>query len=193
MSDAEALFAVLRQSADGATVTAMERLVREGADSALNRINALDFAGANGLNEEQATGAFLHAARLGIFDLSWNVLCPGCGGVLGASATLKSVHHEEYHCALCAAGYEPTLDEMIEVSFTANPRIRKIAAHAPHELPIWEYFRQVFWSSGVDVPTDSFETLIEELTLDSVAPTMKASMAECRASMLRWTPRLICT
>src|SRR4051794_2070935 len=98
MSDAEALFAVLRQSANDAAVTAMEQLIREGADSALNRINALDFAAANGLNEEQVTGAFLHAARLGIFDLSWNVLCPGCGGVLGANTTLKSVHHEEYNC-----------------------------------------------------------------------------------------------
>ena len=45
-------------------------------------------------------GAFLHAARLGIFELSWNVLCPGCGGVLEASTTLKSVHSEEYACAL---------------------------------------------------------------------------------------------
>jgi class 3 adenylate cyclase len=168
MSDAEALFAVLRQSADGASVTAMEHLIRGAADPALNRINALDFAAVNGLNDEQAIGAFLHAARLGIFDLSWNVLCPGCGGVLGANATLKSVHHEEYHCALCAAGYEPTLDEMIEVSFTVTPRIRKIAAHTPHELPIWDYFRQVFWSSGIDVPTDSFEALIEEVTLDSI-------------------------
>jgi hypothetical protein len=24
----------------------------------------------------------LHATRVGLFDLSWNVLCPGCGGVL---------------------------------------------------------------------------------------------------------------
>ncbi len=23
-----------------------------------------------------------HAARLGLFDMSWNMLCPGCGGVL---------------------------------------------------------------------------------------------------------------
>ena len=168
MSDAEALFAVLRQSADGDAVTAMERLVREGRDPALNRINALDFAAANGLNEEQAIGAFLHAARLGIFDLSWNVLCPGCGGVLDANATLKSVHREEYNCALCAAGYEPTLDEMIEVTFTVNPRIRKIAAHTPNELPIWDYYRQVFWSSGIDVPAESFEALIEDITIESV-------------------------
>jgi class 3 adenylate cyclase len=168
MSDAEALFAVLRQSADGVTVTAMERLVREGRDPALSRINTLDFAAANELNEEQTIGAFLHAARLGIFDLSWNVLCPGCGGVLDANATLKSVHHEQYNCALCAAGYEPSLDEMIEVTFTVNPRIRKIAAHAPNDLPIWDYFRQIFWSSGIDVPEESFEALIQDITVDSV-------------------------
>lgn len=168
MSDAEALFAVLRQSADGDTVTAMERLVREGRDPALNRINALDFAAANGLNEEQTIGAFLHAARFGLFDLSWNVLCPGCGGVLDANATLKSIHHEEYNCALCAAGNEPTLDEMVEVTFTVNPRIRKIAAHTPNELPIWDYYRQIFWSSGIDVPAESFEALIQDVTIESV-------------------------
>ena len=59
-----------------------------------------------GLDEEKTIAAFLHAARIGVFDLSWNVLCPGCGGVLDANATLKSVHADEYNCALCAAGYE---------------------------------------------------------------------------------------
>ncbi len=33
-----------------------------------------------GAIDEIAT--FLRAARLGIFELSWNVLCPGCGGVV---------------------------------------------------------------------------------------------------------------
>ena len=37
----------------------------------------------------------------------------------------------EYSCALCAAGYEPTLDEMVEVTFTVSPRVRRIAAHDP--------------------------------------------------------------
>src|SRR5258708_35254018 len=134
MSDAEALFAVLRQFVDGASVTAMERLVREGTDPALNRINALDFAAENGLNEEQAIGAFLHAAGLGIFDLSWNVLCPGCGGVLGANATLKSVHHEEYHCPLCSAAYEPPPAEIIKLTFTPTPPIPHLATPSPPRL-----------------------------------------------------------
>ena len=166
--DALARFAVLRQSAGEASVRAIEALVTEGADRALNRVNALEFAGRHGLDEQEAIGAFLHASRLGIFDLSWNLLCPGCGGVLEANATLKSVRRNEYHCALCAAGYEPTLDEMVEVSFTVNPRVRRIAAHDPHSLSMWEYQKQVFWSSGIDLPEEKFDEIIREIVIDSV-------------------------
>jgi class 3 adenylate cyclase len=167
MSETQNLFAALRQSADAAAADAIERLVRDGEDRALNRINVLALAAKTGIDEQRLIGAFLHATRLGLFDLSWNVLCPGCGGVLDASATLKSVAPDEYDCALCAAGYEPTLDEMVEVTFTVSPRVRPIAGHDPHKLPIWEYCRQVLWSSGVDLP-DDYEQLIEEITLDSL-------------------------
>jgi class 3 adenylate cyclase len=168
MSEAQALFSVLRQSADPQSVAALERLVRDAPDYRLARINALDFARREGLDEELAIAALLHASRIGLFEMSWNVLCPGCGGVLGANASLKSVRSDEYHCALCAAGYEPTLDEMVEVTFTVSPRVRRVAAHNPHELAIPEYLRQVFWGSGVDLPADKLETVIEELTLDAI-------------------------
>src|ERR1700758_801254 len=110
MSEARNLFSVLRQSADPETVDAIEKLVQDAPDRALCRINALDFAARSGLDEERVIAAFLHAARLGLFELSWNVLCPGCGGVLDTGASLKTVHQSEYACALCACGYEPTLD-----------------------------------------------------------------------------------
>ena len=167
MSEGQALFAVLRQSAAPDAAEAIEHLVEHAPDRELNRINALGLAARLGIDEERLIAAFLHAARLGLFELSWNVLCPGCGGVLDASATLKSFDRDEYGCALCAAGYEPTLDEMIEVTFTVSPRVRRIAAHDPHRLPIWDYCRQIFWSSGVDLPPD-FESLIEDITLDSL-------------------------
>ena len=169
MSESQALFTVLRQSADPAAVAAIERHVGEASDPDLSRINVLDFAARYGIDEERAIAAFLHGARLGLFELSWNVLCPGCGGVLDSSATLKSVHHEDYPCALCAAGYEPTLDEMVEVAFTVSPRLRRIAAHAPNALPFWEYMRQIFWSSGIELPAgQAFDRLIEEVVVDSV-------------------------
>src|SRR5713226_3970247 len=178
MSEAVNLFTVLLQSADPGAAGAIEELVRDAPDRALSRVNVLDFAAKRGIDEERAIAAFLHAARLGLFELSWNVLCPGCGGVLDTSATLKSVNKEEYLCALCAAGYHPTLDEMVEVTFTVSRRVRRIAAHDPHELPFAEYFRQIFWGSGIDVP-DGFEQLIEEIVLDAVelSPGEKALLS----------------
>src|SRR5438874_10332055 len=167
MSEAGNLFMLLRQSADADAAGAIEELVRDSPDHALSRVNVVDFATKAGLDQERTIAAFLHAARLGIFELSWNVLCPGCGGVLDTSTTLKSVNKEEYDCALCAAGYRPTLDEMVEVTFTVSRRVRRIAAHDPHELPFAEYFRQIFWASGINIP-DYFEQLVEEIVLDQV-------------------------
>jgi class 3 adenylate cyclase len=167
MSETKALFDVLRQTADGKSVDAIERLVRDGSDRALCRINVLDFATVSSIDVEHAIAAFLHASRMGLFDLSWNMLCPGCGGVLDAGTTLKTFNREIYDCSLCAAGYQPTLDEMVEVTFTVNPRVRKIAAHDPDTLPFLEYFRQIFWSSGIDLP-EALEQHFDEFSLESL-------------------------
>jgi class 3 adenylate cyclase len=167
VSEVEALFGVLRQSADTDCAAAIERAVREAPDRELCRVNVLDFSKKHGLEEECAIAAFLHASRIGMFELSWNVLCPGCGGVLDAASTLKTVNREEYDCMLCACGYKPTLDEMVEVTFTVSPRIRRIAAHSPDTLPEVEYYRQIFWSSGVDLPESLGDTLAG-FTIDSI-------------------------
>src|SRR3712207_505074 len=132
--ETQALLAMLRQAAAAPVAAAIEALIETGEDRSLCRVNALAFAATRGLPEEAVIAGFLHAARLGLFDLSWNVLCPGCGGVLDSNATLKTLKRDEYHCGLCAAGYEPTLDEMVEVTFTVRPRVRRIAAHDPDQL-----------------------------------------------------------
>jgi class 3 adenylate cyclase len=167
MSETEALFTVLRQSSDPDCAAAIERSVRDAPDRELCRINVLAFAAKHGLDEERTIAAYLHAARLGLFELSWNVLCPGCGGVLDAGATLKNVNRDEYDCGLCASGYKPTLDEMVEVTFTVSPRVRRITAHTPDDLPEVEYYRQIFWSSGVDLP-DTLDDSLAEFTVDSI-------------------------
>src|SRR3954469_5509409 len=168
MSDTQAQFSVLKQTADPAVADAIRELIENGEDHELNRINVLDFARRTGLDEERVISGFLHASRLGMFDMGWNVLCPGCGGVLDAHSTLKSLRHDDYNCALCAAGYEASVDDQVEVAFTVSPRIRRIGAHDPHSLPLWEYFRQIFWSSGVDVNEQSFATLRDEVTLEAI-------------------------
>jgi hypothetical protein len=56
---------------------------------------------------------------------------------------------------------------LVEVTFTVSPRVRKIAAHSPDELSAAEYYRQIFWSSAIDLPAD-LEKLLHEITLDGV-------------------------
>src|ERR1700748_2841118 len=168
MSDTKTQFSLLHQAADPAVADAIQRLIEKGADHELNRVNLLDFSRRTGLDEERVISGFLHASRLGLVDLTWNVLCPGCGGVLDAHSTLKSLRHDDYQCGLCACGYEASVDEQVEVAFTVSRSVRHIAAHDPNKLPIWEYFKQVFWSSGVDLNKESFESLTDEVTLDAL-------------------------
>jgi class 3 adenylate cyclase len=168
MSDIKAQLSILQETADPAVADAIVDVIGSGQDHELNRINALDFSTSRGLDEEKVISGLLHASRLGLFDLSWNVLCPGCSGVLDTHDTLKSLRPDDYHCGLCACGYECSVDEQVEVAFTVSPRVRRIAAHDPHTLPLWEYYKQVFWSSGIDLNRGSFDALTEEVTLDSL-------------------------
>src|SRR6516162_5963670 len=167
MSDIKSQLSVLKQTTDRAVADAIERLIEDGDDHELNRVNALDFSKRTGFDEEKVISGFLHASRLGLFDLTWNVLCPGCSGVLDAHDTLKSLRSDDYHCGLCACGYEPSVDEQVEVAFTVSPKVRRIAAHDPNTLPLWEYYKQVFWSSGIDLDRDAFAQA-DEMALDAL-------------------------
>jgi class 3 adenylate cyclase len=178
MTEASALWDLLGQTADPSAAEAVKSAVASAPDRALNRINPLAFASDHGLDEEATIGALVHASRLGLLDMSWNVLCPGCGGVLETAGALKTINRHEYFCSLCATGHEPTLDNLIEVTFTVNPRIRRVAAHDPDSLSHAEYMRQIFWGSGSDLPED-IEASVARVTLDQMelGPGERASMS----------------
>jgi class 3 adenylate cyclase len=157
----------LRQSADEDVVDMLERMVRDAPDHALNKMNALDLAAKEGIDEERVIAALLNAVGLGMFEMTWSVMCPSCAGVLSSNKSLKALDRAQYNCAFCAAGYETTLDNLVEVTFTVSPRVRKIAAHSPDELSAAEYYRQIWWSSAIDLPADP-EKVLGEVTLEMV-------------------------
>jgi hypothetical protein len=103
MSEADTLFAALRQSTGDDVVAMLERMVRNAPDHALNKINALDLAAKEGVGEEHVIAALLNAVGLGIFEMSWNVMCPSCAGVLSANKSLKTLDRAQYNCALTVA------------------------------------------------------------------------------------------
>ena len=67
--ETDALFNALRRSAKPKPVSAIEKLIQDGPDRELSRIDALAFAGKHRLDEEDVIAALLHGARLGIFDM----------------------------------------------------------------------------------------------------------------------------
>jgi hypothetical protein len=92
MSESETLFVALRQLADERVVDMLERMVRDAPDHALNRMNALDLAAKADVGEERVIAALLHAVGLGMFEMTWSVMCPSCAGVLSANKSLKTLN-----------------------------------------------------------------------------------------------------
>jgi uncharacterized protein DUF5939 len=86
-AEKKAAYRALSESAKPDVANAIEELIDHALDSELSRVNALAFAARHNLNEEDVIAGFLHASRLGLFDLAWNILCPGCGGVLETGET----------------------------------------------------------------------------------------------------------
>ena len=101
--------------------------------------------------------------------MSWNVLCPGCGGVLDANATLKTVRPDEYYCALCAAGYEPTLDEMVEVTLHRQPaRAADRGARPRRAAALRSTTARSSGARASTCPRTTSSGVLEQVTLDAV-------------------------
>jgi class 3 adenylate cyclase len=165
----DARFAALEQQADPRVAAAIAELVASGHDGALHRLNVIEFAAARDLPLDRVVDAFVHASKLGLFDMSWNLLCPGCGGVLDASSGARGVR-DKYDCNLCATAYTPTLDDMVEVSFTVSPSVRRIRQHDPDSLSATEYYRDMFFQQGLVVPGgDAWSTFMSEVSLENEA------------------------
>ena len=57
MSHIQSQFSVLKEAADRAVADAIVRLIEDGEDHELNRINALDFSKRTGFDEEKVISA----------------------------------------------------------------------------------------------------------------------------------------
>jgi len=169
----DARLAALAQLARADVTAAIGDLIERGTDLELHRVNVIDFAAARDLPIDRVVDAFVHASKLGLFDMSWNLLCPGCGGVLDASAAVRDVR-ARYDCTLCSTAYTPTLDDMVEVSFTVSPSVRHIRPHEPDTLEPAEYYRAMYFNQGLVVPHD-WDSFLEDISIeaDAVAPHEK--------------------
>jgi class 3 adenylate cyclase len=120
-------------------ISKLESHLRSAEDKPLFRINPFAFAADKNIAEGETIDLFLHATSVGLFEMSWMLVCPLCSCVVESFQSLKGVHNH-YHCFVCQEGFEAKLDEFIAVSFTVSPNVRDIAFHYPDRLSPREHF-----------------------------------------------------
>ncbi|PCI39325.1 MAG: hypothetical protein COB53_03455 [Elusimicrobia bacterium] len=72
--------------------------------------------------------AFLHGSIAGLFNLSWEILCPNCR-VAKADYNDLSDLESPAHCDTCEINFDGEFDKNVELRFSVHPSIRE-AAHA---------------------------------------------------------------
>jgi class 3 adenylate cyclase len=132
-------------------ISKLEGLVRDGSDRSLYRVNPLAFARERSIGEAEAIDLFLHAARSGLFEMHWDVLCPQSGMVLESFGTLRTLK-THYVCGLCDVSGDTDLDDFIEVTFSLSPTLRRLSFHDPDVLSVEDYHWMLRFSESCRLP-----------------------------------------
>ncbi len=132
-------------------ISKFESLIRDGDDLSLYRVNPLAFARDRAIAEAESIDLFLHAARSGLFEMNWDVLCPQSGMVLDSFGTLRTLK-THYVCGLCDVTGQTDLDDFIQVTFSVAPQLRRLSFHEPQDLSIEDFHWKLRFSNTGRLP-----------------------------------------
>lgn len=96
-------------------------------DIALARIRPYALADEWSVGRREVLELCLHATRIGVLDLEWDLLCPLCRGPSARLESLGAVERQ-VHCEACNIDYEVNLDRSVELTFQPNRAVREINA-----------------------------------------------------------------
>lgn len=96
----------------------------DASDIEVLRIRPYALADAWGEDRTSTLRYFLHAARAGVMDLSWSVLCPSCRVATSRSRSLSGLKAKA-HCETCKIEFGADLAASIEARFSVNPAVRR--------------------------------------------------------------------
>jgi class 3 adenylate cyclase len=101
--------------------------LRTHSDEELRQIRPFELAAAWQDPPRAVLGAFLHAARAGLVDLRWELICPSCRVAAATHDSLGEVQRLA-HCEECEVGFDLDFARNVEAVFRVNPSIRKVDA-----------------------------------------------------------------
>ncbi|WP_201837396.1 adenylate/guanylate cyclase domain-containing protein [Microvirga zambiensis] len=129
----------------------LERFIRTADDYDLFRVNPIQYASANGLSEADGIELFVHAAKVGLFEMDWLLICAYCPQVAGSFRELDQVH-PRFQCEFCNALNDVALDDYIHVAFTVSSGIRDIAFRHPEMLSVEDFYLRYHFARGFRPP-----------------------------------------
>ena len=116
---------VIQQGTEPKLITRLEEFLDEADELSFQRIRPYALADHWHENRRAVLEMFLRATRAGIFDMSWDLLCPSCRGTTEGHTNLGEVHGHS-HCNTCRIDFTVNFDHNIEVVFKPNPSVRPV-------------------------------------------------------------------
>jgi class 3 adenylate cyclase len=105
---------IVNQGTSSSLVARLESFLNEADELSLQRIRPYALADHWNENRRAVLEMFLRATRAGIFDMSWDLLCPSCRGTTEGHTNLGDVRGQS-HCNTCQIDFTVNFDHNIEV------------------------------------------------------------------------------
>ncbi len=110
---------------DAALIDRLLSFIEFGDAIALARMRPYALAEEWKMPRIEALELCLHATRLGILDLEWDLLCPLCRGASERLPSLGAVQKDS-HCPSCNIDYKVNFERSVELTFHPNPAVRLV-------------------------------------------------------------------
>ncbi|HXQ32456.1 MAG TPA: DUF5939 domain-containing protein, partial [Anaerolineales bacterium] len=120
---------VIQQGTNPSLVARLQSFLNDADELSLQHIRPYALADHWNENRRAVLEMFLRATRAGIFDMSWDLLCPSCRGTTEGHTNLGEVHGRS-HCSTCKIDFNVNFDHNIEVVFKPNPSVRPVEFNA---------------------------------------------------------------
>ncbi|MGI9427583.1 MAG: protein kinase domain-containing protein [Bythopirellula sp.] len=121
-------------------VECLGQFLREAPAQELGRIRPIALGRNFSVDSDRMIAGCLAAAKEGLLDLHWDILCPTCRISSQVSTTLKEIRNHA-RCEVCDLDFEVDLAQSVEMIFRANPEVREAdlgtyciggPEHSPH-------------------------------------------------------------
>lgn len=136
-------------------ISKLETFIRSASDYDLFRVNPVHYAAERSMGESEALDLFLHAARLGLFEMDWHIVCPHCGFIVDSLHTMSQLR-THYLCPICGAARDYSLDDYILIAFSISAQVRDILYHHPEQLSVQDLYFNYRLSKDILSPVPEF-------------------------------------